>query len=521
MGPLGLRLGMWSMARGGSAPAPTPTPTPSPTKIIFEGDSQTSISTSMANTWITANPSVEALNLAVAGSEITGTNSVTARLSQLVTEASGFSPVLVLLIGGNDVGTLGAAAWQTEYSDYIASVRSAVPGITIIGGTMSPKDTAVEPSHNAERAVANPWLRGLVGTVLDAIVPYGEHPVIGTDAAGFDTAFYGDGRHPTGLTYGHYRTMLDAVLTPFLVGATGNTPSAFTFADFEASTVGPHYSTTIVTGMGLGQSASASATGTGDFARNTLPAGPTYSTGPTTVMNGDLIVSRVSRPAADTPLTQHTLTIGSRSDTWDITNAAAPATTVWDQARSDPDLDFPSARQAQGPASGQPGYNSVNNGFADKGYAVSVANKRYFEMTFYGGGAVAVAVAGSDNSTGSSRIGGGSSALTAGVSYRSAGDVYLGSSTAIGNLGAYTAADTIGVAIDYGTNKVWFLKNGVSISGDPAAGTGGYQLNPAVAGAVPKWFPACYALRDDSGHILNCGQDPFNYSPPAGFIAYG
>lgn len=108
-------------------------------------------------------------------------------------------------------------------------------------------------------------------------------------------------------------------------------------------------------------------------------------------------------------------------------------------------------------------------------------------------------------------------AIGASSLYRSDTGVVYNNGVQTTGMPTFGAADTIGVAVDLATNTAWFLKNGVSISGDPVAGTGGF---PLTVGNSLKWFPDAVCQRNE-GHILNCGQDPFSNAPPSGFSAWG
>ena len=501
-----------------------------PLKVVFEGDSITWFSSapiSMANQWRTANPSVPSANLSVSSARIrsNGGNSLDERRAQVVSERTadgGYALVLCILIGANDLyAAASAAAWQSSLLQLLADYRTDNPGIKIGVGTILPIDEAQQPAragHNARRATVNAWMRSQVGSTIDFIIPYGDgHPVMGLDATAATGAF-SDGLHPSAGGYSYMLANLSAALDPVVAGANGTVPAAFSFADFATATASTQYTAaTIVTGMGMGQSANAAVTGAGEVARGAQA----FGTGPTAVFNGDILTSRVTSSASNGGLVQHTLAVGTRSDTWDITTAATTATTVWDQAYSVATLKYPSAREVKGPLNGESGYNSSRGARADKGYDVSVANKRYFEMNFTtgtsgsNGGPWTVSVLGSTTANGV-RPGGASGNGNQAISYRSDGIVYNNGVQTSG-LPTFGAADTIGVAIDYGADKVWFLKNGTSINGDPAAGTGGYAL---TLYASTKWFAGCVCQRNE-GHVLNCGQDPFTNAPPSGFVAYG
>jgi hypothetical protein len=87
--------------------------------------------------------------------------------------------------------------------------------------------------------------------------------------------------------------------------------------------------------------------------------------------------------------------------------------------------------------------------------------------------------------------------------------------TAFGS--SYTTNDVIGVAIDMSAGKIWFSKNGTfQGSGNPSAGT-----NEAYSGLTGVWGPFAgkAAVGNNPTVILNCGQRPFTYTPPTGFVA--
>ena len=97
-------------------------------------------------------------------------------------------------------------------------------------------------------------------------------------------------------------------------------------------------------------------------------------------------------------------------------------------------------------------------------------------------------------------------------SYSNDGSKYNGqSSTGYGN--TYTTNDTISVAYNADTGKIWYSKNGTwQASGDPAAGT-----NEAFSGISGTYMPS--ALLNSATGIANFGQRPFAYTPPTGFVA--
>jgi hypothetical protein len=84
---------------------------------------------------------------------------------------------------------------------------------------------------------------------------------------------------------------------------------------------------------------------------------------------------------------------------------------------------------------------------------------------------------------------------------------------------AFGTGDTIGIAVDRDTNKLYFSKNGVwQNSGDPAAGTG--SLNISGISGIPAMIAVCD--NDNAGSCtfeVNFGQRPFAYTAPSGFKA--
>lgn len=82
-----------------------------------------------------------------------------------------------------------------------------------------------------------------------------------------------------------------------------------------------------------------------------------------------------------------------------------------------------------------------------------------------------------------------------------------GSGMVVGEVGMMAISD----------GKVWWGKSGVWFaSGNPATGA-----NPAFTGLTGSMFP--YAFNGNGGSnngeiTINCGQVPFTYTPPAGFL---
>ena len=91
------------------------------------------------------------------------------------------------------------------------------------------------------------------------------------------------------------------------------------------------------------------------------------------------------------------------------------------------------------------------------------------------------------------------------------------SSTSYGN--SFAPNDVIGVAYDLDSGKIWFSKNGTfQASGDPVAGTNA-AFTDLSGTVVPLIVTYAQTSPGTSGHNLNFGQRPFNYTAPSGFKA--
>ena len=494
-----------------------------PLKIILEGDSISAYSYSMTNAWMENNLSVEAVNLSVAGAHIGpasgfATNTLTARLPDLYSEASGFDVILAFMVT-NDLTSQTVAEYQQRLTDYITTVRANVSGIKIGVGTLVPGGTVDYSAYNAKRITLNAWLRTQVGGLIDFLIPYGEHPLMGVDSSA-DGELYPDRRHPSSGGHGYLRSVLAAVLDPIVAGATGATPNPFTLADRNAADPSTEYTTQVtVSGMGIGQSATASISGSGDFKRGT----DAYGTSSVPMMNGDISTVRDTSSGTDGDTSQTTHTIGPHSDTWDITTAISAAVGVWDQAWSDPALSFPSARKVIGPANGQSGYNTNNGARTDVGHADGNYAAAFALGPESGGSTYKIGLAGIGFDRNQKMGSTSGSASRAGITYESGGKILVDGVETTG-FPTFGAGDIVlmCVKIQNSIAKIWFLNfnSGTgawdSIDGDPTADTGGFTATPASA----EWFAAVNCQRNE-GVEVNCGQDPFPAPLPAGFTQWG
>jgi len=102
-----------------------------------------------------------------------------------------------------------------------------------------------------------------------------------------------------------------------------------------------------------------------------------------------------------------------------------------------------------------------------------------------------------------------------GFCYQSDGTTRTNSGST-GGFPTASAGDVIMCAVDIGTGKIWFGKNGTWFSsGNPATAT-----NPAFTSLSGAYSPAVsmYSTTGSQNMSLNFGQQPFAYTPPTGFL---
>ncbi len=164
---------------------------------------------------------------------------------------------------------------------------------------------------------------------------------------------------------------------------------------------------------------------------------------------------------------------------------------------------------------------STSVGFISGKGSIAVSNgKWYWEVTCTGGNYSGVgshigldSVTSPCTSASSTRLGN----TATSYSYNSWNGAKLNNSTSTAYGSTYTNGDVISVALDLNSGKIWWAKNGTwQASGDPAAGT-----NAAYSSIAAGLYTI--AIGDDGGGgivlDLNCGQQPFTYTPPTGYLA--
>ena len=84
----------------------------------------------------------------------------------------------------------------------------------------------------------------------------------------------------------------------------------------------------------------------------------------------------------------------------------------------------------------------------------------------------------------------------------------------------YDDGDTIGIAVDMDSGKIWAAKNNTwQASGDPAAGTNAMYSDLLTAYSSDGWSPVCGNWQSGNTADFNFGQRGFAYTPPTGFKA--
>ena len=130
---------------------------------------------------------------AVSGSTIADLVSRASAVDAIIPPAlAGRKPILSVLIGRNDLLTLGTSTWLTNLAAYLDARRSA--GWTVALGTILP---ATAGGFNVARNTANATLSTWVGTHCDAIIDFAANATMGPDAAASNATYYSDGTHPT------------------------------------------------------------------------------------------------------------------------------------------------------------------------------------------------------------------------------------------------------------------------------------------------------------------------------------
>lgn len=142
-----------------------------------------------------ASPALYGVDYAISFSRIAELNGRASAVdAALPPNRAGRKFILSVLIGTNDLVSLGSSTWETNFNAYLDARRAAGWGY-IVCSTLLPLDTATHPGYEALRSVVNPDIR--VNPRCDRVVDYAADPDIGTQAAGDDDALYPDNIHPS------------------------------------------------------------------------------------------------------------------------------------------------------------------------------------------------------------------------------------------------------------------------------------------------------------------------------------
>jgi hypothetical protein len=187
------------------------TATPAPRIYVAEGDSitQASGATSYAHKFgANALPAVFGNVVALNGSTIATMAARAATLDAILPPSvAGRKFILSVMIGRNDLLTLGTATWLVNLAAYLDARRAA--GWIVVLGTILPS-TAV--GFNAARNTANSTLTTWVGLHCDAIANFAADATMGPDAAASNVTYYSDGTNPTNAG----QVLLEAVIRPVI-----------------------------------------------------------------------------------------------------------------------------------------------------------------------------------------------------------------------------------------------------------------------------------------------------------------
>jgi lysophospholipase L1-like esterase len=169
--------------------------------LVAEGDSITEAAAGYPFLFgPNASPAVLGNNKAVATSTIADLVNRATVVDAILPPSRGSRKfILSVLIGANDLATLGAPTWLANLASYCDARRAA--GWTVAVCTVLPRTSA---PHNTARAIANTelrlWTTGgstVPGIHADAICDFAADATMGPDAAASNVTYYSDGTHPT------------------------------------------------------------------------------------------------------------------------------------------------------------------------------------------------------------------------------------------------------------------------------------------------------------------------------------
>ena len=320
------------------------TPPVAPTVYVNEVDSRTWDPTSYAYNYKTANPSLTITVTAQSGSVI-GTPSDTPTNTGLTlwgrrNYIKSLNPqVLTMWVGANELGDYpGAtheAAAQAYYTAWRAFAVWAKANIPTLIYTVFVEEIGLSPTgsfasrataHNARRAFLNSYLRRDVGDgVVDAVVGFGSHPFIGTDAGASDRLVLGDGVHEARDGINFSTEVYTAVMDPMRDGSNATLPTAFTLPQRNNAVAGTFATTRfMVKGLRYGTSILVSAT---NGAEVRVGSGA-WTSGSVLASNGDVVSIRIMPNASAGGSIATAVSAGARVVSWTVLTAPASKVAV-------------------------------------------------------------------------------------------------------------------------------------------------------------------------------------------------
>ncbi|GEM_PF-3071125 len=295
------------------------------TSYVPIGDSIWAHEASPPNQWKLANPSINVNNRSKGGEGIAYLDAE--RPAMLADDDVSHHAAAM---GANDLAHMATATFLSGVQSHFAACKSARPGMLCCANSVLPAGETLPgyTGFNAKADTVNAAYRAGVGDWLDVYFPIAEHPYFGPNADGVaapdDPTKSNDRLHwngSGGQAYPIMRQVHDAVMNPIRDGATGTTPSAFTFDN--QTNVEPSAVCTgiiIVSGLGPGQKATVSKVG----GSGTLRRGRgSFGTSDLEVMNGDAVSVQLSASPYLEGTVSQTISINGVTGTFSVTTKAA------------------------------------------------------------------------------------------------------------------------------------------------------------------------------------------------------
>jgi hypothetical protein len=149
----------------------------------------------------------------------------------------------------------------------------------------------------------------------------------------------------------------------------------------------------------------------------------------------------------------------------------------------------------------------------------SQGGKYYFEITWSAGSNEVSCGIASEADTKSTGAGGNLAKGGAGLApaIMSNGNLLYNNAATSGWAPSFTTNDIIGIAVNCDTGATYFSKNGSWINGSGGTTTFASAANASSSGLATLITPFG-SMADNCAITLNCGQQPFVYTPPTGYV---